>query len=152
MRLYYSSEHMAWGCDMINSIIGLKYRLNVCSMSISSKYGFQTRWKICVMACTAIMKFCFLASPTCQVVRCVKPEHVLGQNTSWSFHFPQVAAKDHATEKQSFLLFVLMVLHYGQALQNCFCPLNATNICQFSGWACDADNKINSPGSLMFLH
>lgn len=83
MWVYYSSKHMAWGCDMINRITSLQYRLNVCSVSISSKYAFQTGWIICVMACTAVMNLKTVCFPALRT----RWQHILGQNTSRSFCF-----------------------------------------------------------------
>lgn len=125
--LYYSLKHIAWGYDMINRITSLKYRLNVHCMSISSKYGFQTGWIICVTACTTTINlntFCFSAHPVCSVVRCLVSQVLL------EFWFSVSSCKRSCYGEVIFPVAGVTVLYYsGQALQNGFYPLNATNIC-----------------------
>lgn len=133
MWLYYSSKDVAWGHDKINRITSLKYRLNACSMPISSEYGFQTGWIICVMACTTIMYLktvCFSAPPLCWVVTPVKP----GSEHLSELLFSLSSCKRSHYREAVFSLACVRVLYYsGQALQNGFCPLKATSVCQSSG-------------------
>lgn len=115
---------------MITKITILKYRLNVCNMSISSKYGFQRGRRICLMACTAIanLKLLFPHTSMCCWYKArahLESEHLL------ELLFPLNSCKNPILE--TFFYVACVPYYSGQALQNGFCPLNASNICQSSG-------------------
>lgn len=121
--------YLAWGCDRITKITGLKYRLNVCSMSISSKYGSQRGRRICLMACTTIANLKLLCFPTPPCA-----ELVWSQNTSWirtplgAFVSCKQLQKSYSREALFLLLVLPLVLQWTS-----FTKWIARSICQSSG-------------------
>lgn len=133
--------YMAWGCDMINKIASLKYRLNVCSISLSSKYGSQRGKRICLMACTKITDLKVLSFPTPPCAELL----VWSQSTSWireplgAFVSCKQLQKSHSREALFSVALCITVdkLHkmaFAHWMQQIFANLVGTMWCWQQNW------------------